>query len=155
VAIFQHSLPFLQSESFHTHVGTIHRRAIGPLAFHNGTSAYSPSLACSSPDDRMSSSSTVLTRVLLSRNFPIRTQSSNLKGVRSQIHTSAPDRSPDPTALSVEVPNTTNPISIDTPVHCCQRNNAACSHCYPPITPKPSSIVVYLRKRKCCTTALL
>jgi hypothetical protein len=67
VAIFQHSLPFLQSESFQTHVGSIHRRAIGPLAHHNGTSAYSPSLTCTSPDDRMSSSSTVLTRVLLSQ----------------------------------------------------------------------------------------
>jgi hypothetical protein len=40
VAIFQHSLPFLQSQSFQTHVGTIYRRAIGPLAHHNGTSAY-------------------------------------------------------------------------------------------------------------------
>jgi hypothetical protein len=49
VAIFQHSLPFLQSESFQTHVGTIHRRTIGPLAHHNGTSAYSPSLACHLP----------------------------------------------------------------------------------------------------------
>jgi hypothetical protein len=59
VAIFQHSLPFLQSESFQTHVGAIHRRAIGPLAHHNGTSAYSPSLTCTSPDDRLSSPSTV------------------------------------------------------------------------------------------------
>jgi hypothetical protein len=59
VAIFQHSLPFLQSESFQTRVGTIHRRAIGPLAHHNGTSAYSPSLTCTRPDDRMSSPSTV------------------------------------------------------------------------------------------------
>jgi hypothetical protein len=48
VAIFQHSLSFLQSESFQTHVGTIHRRAIGPLA-HHGTSAYSPSLTCHLP----------------------------------------------------------------------------------------------------------
>jgi hypothetical protein len=40
VAIYQHSLPFLQSESFETHVGTIHRRAIDPLALHNDTSAY-------------------------------------------------------------------------------------------------------------------
>jgi hypothetical protein len=31
---------FLQSESFQTHVGTTHRRAIGPFALHNGTSAY-------------------------------------------------------------------------------------------------------------------
>jgi hypothetical protein len=44
-----HSLPFLQSESFQTHVGTIHRRAIGPLAHHNGTSSYSPSLTCHLP----------------------------------------------------------------------------------------------------------
>jgi hypothetical protein len=49
VVIFQHSLPFLQSESFQTHVGTIHRRAIGPLAHHNGTSACSPSLTCHLP----------------------------------------------------------------------------------------------------------
>jgi hypothetical protein len=40
LAIFQHSLPFLQSESFQTHVGTIHRRAIGPLTHHSGTLAY-------------------------------------------------------------------------------------------------------------------
>jgi hypothetical protein len=79
VAIFQHSLPFLRSESFQTHVGAIHRQAISPLAHHNCTSAYNPSLTCTSPDDRMSSSSTVLTRVLLSRNFPIRTQSSSQK----------------------------------------------------------------------------
>jgi hypothetical protein len=39
VAIFQHSLPSVQSESFQTH-GTIHHRAIDPLALHNGTSAY-------------------------------------------------------------------------------------------------------------------
>jgi hypothetical protein len=85
VAIFQHSLPFLQSESFQTQVGTIHRRAIGPLAHHNGTSAYIPSLTCTSPDDRMSSSSTVQTHVFLSHNFPDIT---------------APARSPDPTVLS-------------------------------------------------------
>jgi hypothetical protein len=44
VTIFHHSLPFLQSGSVQKHVGTICRRAIGPLAHHNGTSAYSPSL---------------------------------------------------------------------------------------------------------------
>jgi hypothetical protein len=49
VAIYQHSLPFLQSESFQTHVGTINRRAIGQLAHQNGTSAYSPSLTCHLP----------------------------------------------------------------------------------------------------------
>jgi hypothetical protein len=44
----EHSLPFLQSESFQIHVGTIHCRAIGPLAHHNGTSAYT-SLTCHLP----------------------------------------------------------------------------------------------------------
>jgi hypothetical protein len=48
VAISQHSLPFLQSEGFQTHVGTIHRRAIGPLS-DRVTSAYSPSLTCHLP----------------------------------------------------------------------------------------------------------
>jgi hypothetical protein len=47
------------SQKASKHVGTIHHRAIGPFARHNGTSAYSPSLACTSPDDRMSSPSTV------------------------------------------------------------------------------------------------
>jgi len=50
---------FQQNQQLSKHVGTIHRRAIGPLAHHNGTSAYSPSLTCTSPDDRMSSSSAV------------------------------------------------------------------------------------------------
>jgi hypothetical protein len=36
------------SQSFQTHVGTIHRWAIGPLALHNGTSAYT-SLTCHLP----------------------------------------------------------------------------------------------------------
>jgi hypothetical protein len=47
--VSEHWLTFLQSESLQTHVGTIHRRAIGPLAHHNGTSAYSPSLTCHLP----------------------------------------------------------------------------------------------------------
>jgi hypothetical protein len=52
-----HSHSCSQKASKHTR--SIRRRAIGPLAHHNGTSAYSPSLTCTSPDDRMSSSSTV------------------------------------------------------------------------------------------------
>jgi hypothetical protein len=48
--LWQSSNTRLQSESFQTHVGTIHRRAIGPLAHHSGTSAYSsPSLTCHLP----------------------------------------------------------------------------------------------------------
>jgi hypothetical protein len=50
-----------------THVGTIHRRAIGPPAHHNSTSAHSPSLACPSPDDRMSSPSTAQNHAPLSQ----------------------------------------------------------------------------------------
>jgi hypothetical protein len=46
LAIFQHELTFLQSESL---------QAIGPLAHHNSTSA--PSLTCTSPDYRLSSPS--------------------------------------------------------------------------------------------------
>jgi hypothetical protein len=52
-----HSHSCSQKASKHTR--SIRRRAIGPLAHHNGTSAYSPSLTCSSPDDWMSSTSTV------------------------------------------------------------------------------------------------
>jgi hypothetical protein len=114
VTISQHSLPFLQSESFQTHVGTIHHRAIGPLAHHNSTSAYSPSLTCHLPAPTIGC----------------------LHSNDSQT-----------TAISVEVPNTTNPLSMEMSVHCCQRKNAACLHCYPPITLRPSSIVAYLRKR--------
>jgi hypothetical protein len=52
-----HSNSCSQEASKHTR--SIRRRAIGPLARHNGTSAYSPSLTCTSPDNRMSSSSAV------------------------------------------------------------------------------------------------
>jgi hypothetical protein len=49
IEFFQQDLLFLQSESFQTHVRTIHRRAISPLSHHNVTSAYSPSLTCHLP----------------------------------------------------------------------------------------------------------
>jgi hypothetical protein len=124
VGIFHHSLQFLQSESFKIQVGTIHRRAIGPLAHHNSTSAYIPSLTCTSPVDRMSSSSTVQTHVFLSHNFP---------------DTTAPDRSPGPTATSVEVPKTTEHVTME--INYCLftllHDNEA----------RLSSIVAYLRKR--------
>jgi hypothetical protein len=82
VAIFQHSLPFLQSESFQTYVGTIHRRAIGPLAHHNGTSAYGPSVTCHLPAPTNECLHCPRCKVTcFSRFFPIRTQSSNHKGV--------------------------------------------------------------------------
>jgi hypothetical protein len=80
VVIFQHSLPFLQSESFQTQVGTIHRRAIGPLAHHNGTSAYSPSLTCHLPVPTIESLHRPPYKLTCSpHNFPIRTQSSKQK----------------------------------------------------------------------------
>jgi hypothetical protein len=106
------------------HTRSICRRAIGPLAHHNGTSAYSPSLTCTSPDDRMSSSSMVLTRMLLSRNFPIWTQSSNQKESVAK-YTSALEWIPTHTVISVKVPNTTNLVTKETPVRCCVRNHAA------------------------------
>jgi hypothetical protein len=132
VAIFQHSLPFLQSNSFQTHqVGAIHRRAIGSLAHHNGTSAYSPSLTCTSPDDRISSSSTVLTRVLLSRNFPIRTQSSNQK------ESAAKYTCPHPTDLQTRLTSSFQ-VPFISPRHihsnarfnCCVTRETQQTHCY-------------------------
>jgi hypothetical protein len=80
VAIFQHSLPFLQSESFQTQIGTIHCRAIGPLAHHNGTSAHSPSLTCHLPAPTIECLYRPRYKLTCSsHNFPIRTQSSNQK----------------------------------------------------------------------------
>jgi hypothetical protein len=62
VVIFQHELTFLQSESLQTHVGTIHRPAIGPLAHYNSTSAYSPSLTCTNPTQLTQPKPTQLTQ---------------------------------------------------------------------------------------------
>jgi hypothetical protein len=121
------------------------------FSIHDGTLLHSKSqYTCTSPDDQMSSSSTVLTRVLLSRNLPIRTQSSNQKESAAKytcLH---------PTDLQIRLSyvsrssKTPNPVSVEMPIYCCQRNTAACLNCYPPITPKPSSIVVYLRKPHIC-----
>jgi hypothetical protein len=78
VAIFQHSLPFLQSESYQTHVGTIHRRAIGPLAHHNGTSANCPSLTCHLPAPTIECLHRPPYKLTSSSHcFPIRTYSFN------------------------------------------------------------------------------
>jgi hypothetical protein len=87
VAIFQHSLPFLQSESFQTHVDPIHCQSIGPLAHHNGTFAYSPSLTCHLPAPTIKCLHRPRYKLTCSsRNFPIRTQSSNQKGVHNPTH---------------------------------------------------------------------
>jgi hypothetical protein len=92
VAIFQHSIPFLQAESFQTHVGTIHRRVIGPLVHHNSASAYT-SLTRHLP------ASTI--ECLHRPRYKLACFSHAIsvfqpKGVRSQIHTSTPERSPKP-----------------------------------------------------------
>jgi hypothetical protein len=102
VAIFQHSFQFLQSESFQTHVGTIHRRAIGPTAHHNSTSAYSLSLTCHLPAPTIGClhSNDSLTTLTSSFQVPYLWKFTNFQ-----------------------------PVTIDTPVHCCERYNAACLHC--------------------------
>jgi hypothetical protein len=106
MAIFQHSLPFLQSESFQTHVGSIHRRAIGPLAHHNGTSAYSPSLICHLPAPTIECLHRPWYKLTCSsHNFPIRTYSSNQKeSIARHTSTSVLERFQNHTlVISVEV----------------------------------------------------
>jgi hypothetical protein len=125
-----HSHSCSQKASKHTR--SIRRRAIGPFAHHD-TSAYSPSLTCASPDDRMPSSSTVLTRVLLSRNFPIRTQSSNQKEFAAKYTRLHPTDLQTRLLYQLKFRIQPIPVSIEVPVYCCQRNNAACLHCYPPM----------------------
>jgi hypothetical protein len=69
--------------------------------------------------------------VLLSRNLPIRTQSSNQKESASKYTRLHPTDLQ--TRLLYQLKFTDiQPVSIDTPVHCCERNNTACLHCYPP-----------------------
>jgi hypothetical protein len=96
------TLPFLKSQSFQTHVGTIHRRAIGPLAHHNGTSAHSPSLTCHLPAPTIGClhSNDSLTTLTSSFQVPYLWKFTNIQ-----------------------------PITIDTPVHCCELYNAACLFC--------------------------
>jgi hypothetical protein len=73
VAIFQHSLPFL-SQKASKHTRSIRRRAIGPLAHHNGTSAHNPSLACHLPAPTIECLHRPPYKLTCSsRNFPIRT----------------------------------------------------------------------------------
>jgi hypothetical protein len=144
VAIFHHSLPFLQSESFQTHVGTIHRRAIGPLALHNGTPAYTslirhlpaPTIEClHRPPYKLTCSSHNFRYEL---SLPISKESA------------AKYTRPHPTDLQTRLSyvsrssKTPNPVSMEMPVYCCQRNPAACLDCY------STSIVAYLRKPRIC-----
>jgi hypothetical protein len=85
VAIFQHSLQFLQSESFQTHVGSIHRRAIGSLAHHNGTSAYSPSLTCHLPAPTIGCLHSNDSQTTLFKSIEVRRQQSRYYGTQLQL----------------------------------------------------------------------
>jgi hypothetical protein len=134
-----HSHSCSQKASKHTR--SIRRRAIGPLAHHNGTSAYSPSLACHLPTPMIECLHRPPYKLTCSsHNFPIRTSSSNQKESVAK-YTSALESILTHTEYIRSIPNTTNLVTIEMPVYCCQRNNAACLHCYPPITLRPSSIV--------------
>jgi hypothetical protein len=74
------------SQKASKHTRSIRRRAIGTLALHNGTSAYSPSLACHLPAPTIECLHRPPYKVTCSSHcFP---------------DTTAPDRSPDPTVLS-------------------------------------------------------
>jgi hypothetical protein len=128
--VSEHSLQFLQSESFQTQVGTIHRRAIGTLAHHNGTSAYSPSLTCHLPAPTIECLHRPPYKLTCSSyNFPIRTQSSNQKESVAK-YTTALEWIPTHTGLKINPTlKTTKLVTIETPVHCCESNNAACPHC--------------------------
>jgi hypothetical protein len=123
VAIFQHSLQFLQSEGFQTHVGTIHRRAIGPLALHNGISAYTsltrhfsaPTIEClRRPPYKLTCSS---------HNFRYK-----LSLPTSKVSAAKYTR-PHPTDLQTRPKFIPSPVSIEISVYCCQHNTAACLHC--------------------------
>jgi hypothetical protein len=80
--------------------------------------------------------------------------SNQQESVAKYTRTSLLARSQDQTGHVSRIPNT-----IETCVYCCERNNAACLRCYPPMTLRPSSIVAYLRKRNnvvlshCCNSA--
>jgi hypothetical protein len=118
VAIFQHSLPFLVRRLLNTrrdNPSSGYRSTCTPQR-HLGVYIINPPFT--SPDDQMSSPSTVALRI-----------TSNLYSFS------------DPTQYIRSIPNTTNLVTTEMPVHCCQHNNAACLHCYRPITLRPSSIV--------------
>jgi hypothetical protein len=76
---------FLQSESFQTHVGTIHRRAIGPLAPHNSTSAYSPSLICHLPAPTIGCLHSNDSQTTLFKSVEVRRQQSRYYGTQLQL----------------------------------------------------------------------
>jgi hypothetical protein len=123
VTIFQHSLPFLPSESFKT-------QSVVGLSVHLHTTTAPRRIvqhyARSSPDDRMSSPSTVQSHVLLSQ-FPDTNLIFQPRGVRSQIHVCTRVTS-EPDCCIRRSSKTINPVTIETPVHCCDRSNAACPH---------------------------
>jgi hypothetical protein len=90
------------SQKTSKHIRSIRRWAIGPLAHHNGTSAHSPSLTCPL---------VAPTIVCLHSNDSQTTLTSSFQVPYLWTFTNI------------------QPVTIDTPVHCCERHNAACLHC--------------------------
>jgi hypothetical protein len=122
IEFFQQDL-FWRSSNTHSHSccqkvskhnRSIRRRAIVSLAHHSGTSAYASLLACHLPAPTIECLHRPPYKLTcFSRNFPIRTQSSNLKGVRSQIHTHLSSSDPYTTFSPEWIPTHTEPISVE------------------------------------------
>jgi hypothetical protein len=106
------------SQKASKHKSAIHRRAIGLLAHHNGTPAYSPSLTYHLPAPTIE---------CLHRP-PYKLTCSSRQSVALRITSNLYSFS-DPAEYIRSIPNTTNLVTTEMPVHCCQRNNAACLHC--------------------------
>jgi hypothetical protein len=131
IEFFQHdllwqSLPFLQSESFQTHVGTIHRRAIGPLALQNGTSAYT-SLTRHLPAPTI--------ECLHRPPYKLTCSSHNFRyglSLPTSKESAAKYTRPHPTDLQTRLYIRRSLKTIVTSVHGCVLNYSACLHCYLP-----------------------
>jgi hypothetical protein len=116
------------------HVGTIRRRAIGPLAHHNGTSAYSTSLTCHLPAPTIEWLHRPLYKLTCSSR-----QSVALR-ITYNLH-----------SFSDHTDFIRSSVSIEIHKHPTRNLRHACSLLWAPqcclFTLLPPSIVVYLRKR--------
>jgi hypothetical protein len=85
------------------------------------------------------------TQLLITHNSAPNTKSLfKPTGVHRQIHTHVLTRAiSKPHCLYQSKFEDNHPVTMETPVSCCERNNAACLHCYPPMTLRPSSIVAF------------
>jgi hypothetical protein len=147
------------SQKASKHNRSIRRRAIGSLAHHNGTSAYSPSLTCNLPAPTIECLHRPPYKLTCSsHNFRYELNLPTKRSPQPNIHVCTRVNSNTHCLYPSKFENN-HPVTMETPVHCCERNNAACPHCYPPMTPRPSSIVALLRKRNnvvlvhCCSSA--